>query len=134
MAVCGHNGKNESHIGMSSSIGLTLYDSYANEIQVTQSLSPIDILIQRDQNTQNYSFEYINATSIGFLSNTFLLQNSFKIKSINASIHIEIKPLNLSLGYLLLMKYGFMPILNSTHADYSSFKLFCPSKEFFGIF
>ena len=134
MAVSGHNGKNESHTGMSASIGLTLYDSNANEIQITQSLSPIDILIQRDQNTQNYSFEYINATNIGFLSNTFLLQNSFKIKSINASIHIELKPLNLSIGYLILMKYGFMPILNSTHADYSSFKLFCPSKEFFGIF
>ena len=26
MAVSGHNGKNETHIGMSSSIGLTFYD------------------------------------------------------------------------------------------------------------
>ena len=51
MAMSGHNGKNESHIGMSASISLNLYESNANEIQVTQSLSPIDILIQRDQNT-----------------------------------------------------------------------------------
>ena len=36
MAVSGHNGKNESHTGMSASIGLTLYDSNANEIKITK--------------------------------------------------------------------------------------------------
>ena len=58
MAVSGHNGKNETHIGMSSSVGLTIYDSNANEIKITKSLSPIDIFIQRDEHTQNHSFEY----------------------------------------------------------------------------
>jgi hypothetical protein len=128
MAVSGHNGKNETHIGMSSSVGLTIYDSNANEIKITKSLSPIDIFTQRDEHTQNHSFEYINATSIGFIQGAYLLQNSFKIKSNNASIHIELKPIDMSISYLLVLKFGFMPIVNSTHADYSSFKLFCPSK------
>lgn len=131
MAVNGHNGRNETFIGMSSSIGLTFYDSKANEIKITQSLSPIDILIQRDQNAQNsFSFELINATNIGFLPGAFFLQNSFTIKSNNASIHIELKPLNITLGYLLVLKYGLMPTVNSTSADYSSFKLFCPCSFF----
>jgi len=128
MAVSGHNGKNETYIGMSASIGLAFFDSNSNEIRITESLSPIEILIERDKNTLNYSFEYVNATSIGFLSGAYFLQNSFTIKSSNSSIHIEIKPLNMELGYLLVLKYGYMPIVNSTNADYSSFKLFCPSK------
>ena len=127
MAVSGHNGRNETFIGMSSSIGLEFYDSEANEIQITQSLFPIDILLQRDQSSLNYSFDFINATNIGFLNGAFLLQNSFTIKSNNASIHIELKPVNLTLGYLLVLKFGYMPIVNSTGSDYSSFTFFCPS-------
>jgi hypothetical protein len=128
MAISGHNGNNETHIGLSSSVGLSLYDENANEIEITQSLSPIDILIERDQNINQRSYEYVNATNIGFLSGSFILQNSFKIKMNNASIHIEIKPLNATIAYLLVLKLGYMPLINSTNADYSSFKVFCPSK------
>ena len=131
MAVSGHNGNNETRVGMSTSIGLKFYDENVNEIKITQSLNPIDIVIQRDLNTLNYTFEYVNATNIGLLSGLHLLQNSFKIKMNNASIHIEISPLNQTVGYLLVMKFGFMPILNSTSADYTSFKIFCPSKNYF---
>jgi hypothetical protein len=130
MSVSGHNGNNETHIGMSSSIGLTFYDENANEIEISQSLSPIEIIIQRDKNTQNITFEYVNATNIGFLFGSYFLQNSFKIKTNNASIHIEIKPLNMTIAYLLVVKLGYMPIVNSTSTDFTSFKLFCPSKIF----
>ena len=129
MAISGHNGNNETRVGMSASIGLKFYDENVNEIEITQSVKPIDILIQRDQNTLNYTFEYVNATNIGLLPGLYLLQNSFKIKMNNASIHIEINPLNQTIGYLIVMKLGFMPILNSTSADYTSFKIFCPSKN-----
>ena len=128
MAISGHNGNNETHIGLSSSVGLSLYDENANEIEITQSLSPIDILIERDQNINQRSYEYVNATNICFLTGSFILQNSFKIKMNNASIHIEIKPLNAIIAYLLVLKLGYMPLINSTNADYSSFKVFCPSK------
>jgi len=132
MAISGHNGNNETHIGLSSSVGLSLYDENSNELEITQSLSPIDILIQRDQNVSRIKFEYVNATDNGFLSGSYFLQNSFKIKMNNASIHIELKPLNTSLAYLLVMKLGYMPLINSTHADYSFFKVFCPSnKDYF---
>jgi hypothetical protein len=132
MAISGHNGNNETRIGLSSSVGLSLYDENSNELEITQSLSPIDILIQRDQNVNRIKFEYVNATDIGFLSGSYFLQNSFKIKMNNASIHIELKPLNTSLAYLIVMKLGYMPLINSTNADYSSFKVFCPSnKDYF---
>ena len=77
MAVSGHNGNNESLIGISSSIGLSFYDENSNEIEITQSKSAIDIRIQKDPNTVNYPFYYVNATNIGFLPGTCLLQNFF---------------------------------------------------------
>ncbi len=133
MAISGHNGNNETRIGMSSSIGLSFYDEHANEIEIGQSLLPIDILIQRDQYTLNFAFEYVNATYLGFLQGSYFLQNSFTIKMSNASIHIEIKPLNLTLGYLLVFKLGYMPIVNSTSADYTAFQIFCPSNYIFDL-
>ena len=129
MAVSGHNGNNETLIRMSSSAGLKLYDRNANEIKITQSITPIEMFLMRDLNAFNYSFEYINATSLGFLEGSYFLRNSFKIQTINASIHIEIKPINTSIGYLLVVKLGYMPLVNKTSADYSWFQIFCPSKK-----
>jgi len=126
MAVSSHNGNNETLIGMSSSIGLSFYDQNMNEIEITQTQKPIEMIIKRDPNMADYSFQYINISSFQ-LSSSFL-KNAFYLTAYNASIHIELKPVNFSIGYLLIMKLGYTPILNSTFADFSSFKIFCPSK------
>ena len=126
MAVSGHNGKNETLIGMSSSIGLSFYDQNMNEIEITQTQKPIEMIIKRDPYVADYPFQYINISSFQ-LSSSFL-KNALYLTTNNASIHIEIKHVNFSIGYLLIMKLGYTPILNSTFADYSSFKIFCPGK------
>ena len=132
MAVSGHNGYNETFIGNSSAIELSFYDENSNEIQIDQSHSPIDIKIKRDSSLL-YSFQYVNSTEINdalnVLNSNFLL-NTFTIKSNNASIHIEIKPLIKIKSYLFLLKFGYMPIVNSTYSDFDSFRIFCPSKKF----
>jgi hypothetical protein len=126
MAVSGHNGKNETLIGMSSSIGLSFYDQNMNEIEITQTQKPIEIIIKRDPNMADYSFQYINTTQIELSSSS--LTNAFYLTTKNASIHIELKPVNFTIGYLMVIKLGYTPILNSTFAEFTSFKLFCPSK------
>ena len=129
MAVSGHNVNNETQIGMSSSIGLSIYDSETNnEIEIIQSKSPIDIIMPRDKSVLSYSHQFVNATNLEFHNGSFYLQNNLNITSNNASIHIELMPLNLSIGYLLVFKMGYMPIINSTYADYTTFKIICPSK------
>ena len=50
MAVSGHNGNNESFIGMSASIGLEIYDQNMNEIRMAESRMTIDLIIQKDSN------------------------------------------------------------------------------------
>ena len=133
MAVSGHNGNNESFISNSSLVGLSIYDENANEIKITKSSNAIDIFIERDKNVNDYSssIQYINATEINAsLESSIFLWNSFKIRSNNASVHIELKSVFYNTSYLLVIKYGSMPILNSTYSDLTSFKIFCPSKYF----
>jgi hypothetical protein len=128
MAVSGHNGNNETLIGMSSSLGLSFFDYETNiEIPISQSLSPIDIIIPRDKSVFKYSFQYVNTTNLEFLDGSFYLQNNMNITTQNASLHIELKPLNESISYLIAFKLGQLPIINTTYADYSSFKFICPS-------
>jgi hypothetical protein len=128
MAVSGHNGNNETLIGMSSSLGLSFYDYETNsEISISQSSSPIDIRMPRDKSVSKYSFQYVNATNLDFLDGSFYLQNNMNITTQNASLHIELKPLNESISYLIALKLGHLPIINTTYADYTSFKFICPS-------
>ena len=134
MAVSGHNGNNETQVGLSNSIGLSFFDATGTEMQIAQSSSPIDMIIQRDKKTVDIAFQYINATSLGFLPKSFLMQHSFKIKMINASLRIELKSVNASVAYLVILKLGYMPIVNSTAADFTSFKIMCPSKSQNNVF
>ena len=131
MAVSGHNGNNETFIGMSSSSDLSLYYANMNEIPISRSKSPIGILIQRDNQQIQYPFQYVNTSIINAMENSTYLPNSFTIKSMNASIHIELKPLNTNISYLIVLKMGALPIINSSYADYSSFEIFCPSNKDF---
>jgi len=128
MAVSGHNGYNATRVGMSSAMSLSFYDEKTNVIEISNSQKKIDLRIQRDENAINYPYQYVNATSLGFLTRSYILQNSFKLNMTNVSLHIELKPINLNISYLLVMKLGMMPIVNATGADYNSFRIFCPSR------
>jgi hypothetical protein len=131
MAVCGHNGDNESFIGFSSSIELSFFDENLNEIEIIDTAKPIDIVIPRDPSVSKHPYQYVNVSQFKLPYDSFILQNSFNLISTNASIHIELKPLNQSIGYILVFKLGFSPIVNSIQTDYDSFKIFCPSKKSF---
>ena len=131
MAISGHNGNNESLIGMSSSIGLSFYETETNDkISITQSVSPIELFIHRDTNLV-YPYQYVNISEFGFSSVTQqFLFNTFNLTTQNASVHIELKPLNTkSIGYLIVLKLGYLPVVNSTYADYTFFELFCPGMK-----
>ena len=130
MAVSGHNGNNETLIGMSTSLGLSIFDAEtSNEIAISQSIIPIEIILTRDKSVSFYPFQYVNVTKYVFLNGSFYLQNNFNITTNNASIHIELMPLNKNISYLIVLKLGYIPIINSSYADYTSFKFFCSSKQ-----
>ena len=133
MAVSGHNGNNETLIGLSSSISLSIYDDENfNELNVlANKREPIEVFIERDTSLSSYEYQYVNVTIDNDKNaNLLYLFNNFNLTSQNASIHIELKMAN-SIAYLIVLKYGHLPIINATHADYDTFKLFCPSINFY---
>jgi hypothetical protein len=130
MAVCGHNGNNETKIGLSNSVGISFYDENLNEIKIINSKSTINLTILRDVNLPEYLYQYVNATQIQLSSGSLFLHNGIKLKSKNASLHIELKPVNVTLSYLIVIKLGFTPVINEKTTEYSSFKIFCPSRVF----
>ena len=129
MAPAGHNGNNETNIGFSSLISLSFRDSSKSEVEIRESKFAFDLRVPRDKNLPPIVYQRVNATNVSISAGSHILPNSFHVKSNNASIHINIKPPDLSIGYLVLLKFGYTPILNSTYADYNHFKVLCPNSS-----
>ena len=131
MASNGHNSDNETFVGFSSAIDLTFYGVDGTRIPIENATTrPVDMWIARDPRLGNASsFQYVNATNLTVSATLQFLPNSFTVKSNNASIHIHIKPVNANVGYLLLVKLGYTPIVNATYADYDFMKLMCPQSS-----
>jgi len=114
---------NLANTNVSRSISFSLFDLNGTEISLDY---PIEIFIPRDpnrilppmilQNTtsrqQLFNFHYVNITTI-----------------LSISVHIEIEPLNSSVGYLLIYKFDKIPQLNET----DGWSILCP-KDFHNYF
>lgn len=127
MASSGHNGRNESFIGFSYGISLSLLDQYGIEIVVKNSLRPIEMIIPRDSDLFNNDYVYVDVNSLNISNGSQILPNGILLYATNSSIHIQIKPNNSNSGYLALLKYGSSPILTSEASSYDFWKIFCPN-------
>ena len=133
MAVSGHNGDNESFIGFSSSISLSFYDENLNKMRI-KNVSPIEVIIPRDPTVTNTQYQYVNISQINLSNGSLFLNNGFYVSQTNASVHLELKPLNLSISYLIVMKLSSTPIVNSTYTDFDFYKMICACDKFFSFF
>jgi hypothetical protein len=129
MAPSGKNGNNETNIGLSSTVSLSFFDSNGNTLPITNSKKPIDIWIPRDGNFKNDTFNFVNATGLKLPNGFKLMPSALTIKSNNASIHLNIRKIspNIIVGYLILVKFGDTPFVNSSVSKYDDWKLLCPS-------
>ena len=134
MASCVHNGDNETKIGLSQSIAITFSNNYENEIEIKNLAQLIDIWIPRDLNLPDISPNLVNLTGQSINKNISETQQLFpiglNISAQYASIHLEISPLDISVGYLVLLKFNMTPRIHSTFQDYDNWKMFCPSGKF----
>ena len=136
MALTEINGDNETNIGFSKSLSFDLYDEKHNEIQVINQVTmPIEIWIARDKNLPIQSFKLIDAINTN-ASNNFsswalngaqfvngFIVDGFNLSGFNQSIHIQIKPVNKSVSYLTLLKFGDNP----SFQYYDIINFFCPT-------
>jgi len=127
----------QTNTNLSRSISLTILDRNGNEVSIqTNVTSPIELIIPRDPNLVIPSMTLQNVTSL----NSTLHHQLFYLYYINitsplaVSVHFEIHPLNINLGYLFIFKFDSSPILNSSVNQIDGWTLFCPSSELYLIF
>ena len=119
---------------LSRSLSLSILNQNGNEISIRTTFDhPIELIIPRDPNwnlppmmlqnvfpadgtrhKQLFHLHYVNITA-----------------TLSISVHLEMRPLNISLGYLLIYRFDGPPQLNSSISQIDGWSLFCPSSKFF---
>ena len=137
MALSGTNKKTQANIISSSrSLSYSIYDTDLTEIPVTNQNNPIHFWISKDPTVPVTPFSFINTTIVTNTTSTsndsVQLLNGFVVTGLilsgsNVSLHIQLKPINTSLSYLILVKFGDNPILDEGVAYYDALNLYCPN-------
>jgi hypothetical protein len=128
--------KSKSNTNLSTSIALSILDQNGNEISIQTTFDyPYKFIIPRDPNLIIPSMTLQNVTSMNSTPHHLLFNlhyiNIVQSNNLTVSIHIEMEPLNINLGYLLIYKFDSSPQLNSSINQIDGWSLFCPSSELF---
>jgi hypothetical protein len=127
MATTGANMKELFNYAKLNSISLQFNDENNNEIPIKNSSLPLVAKIKRNDYS-NLKFNQVNATQMNFTQlNQQLMINTLYIANLNSSVNIHLKPNNLTLAYLIVLKLNEYLIFNSTNQfiDYS--QIMCPN-------
>ncbi|CAF3720614.1 unnamed protein product [Rotaria sp. Silwood1] len=121
-----------TNTNMSTAISLSLFDQFENEIFIyTNNKQPIEFFIFRDSNfilpkmfLQNVTL--INSTE-SFYLNIIHINETIINKNLTISLHFEIRPFDINIGYIFIYKFDGIPYMNSSKIDIDKWLLFCPS-------
>ena len=135
------NSDNNTNIGASKSFSYSIYDENSAEISVSNQANPLDFWISKDTTVAVDPFLYVNVLNASQVSNatqaSSLLNggrfingffvNGLTLNGSNVSIHIQIKPTNLSMSYLSFLKFNDNPMFKANFLYYDIINLFCPN-------
>ena len=131
------NSKSSSNTNMSRSISLSILDQNGNEISVRADPDhPIEIILPRDSNLIIPSMNLQNVTSMNATPHNQLFHLHYlnlTTTSLPISVHVEIQPLNTSLGYLFIYRFDQIPLLNTSINLIDGWTLLCPSSRSFEL-
>ena len=121
---------------LSRSLSLTLTDEYGREIIVHST--GIELLIPRDINLVLPPMTLQNVTSMaaGHTNtpqfNLHFININQPNPNISVSVHIQLRPLNVHIAYLMIYRFDDIPRLSSSINQTDGWSLLCPSSE--GLF
>ena len=102
LASFGNTSKSSVNTNLSTSLSLSILDENQNEFHLQTNLShPIEILIPRDPNFILPSMILQNITSIPH-NQLFNLHYVNITTTQSISVHLQIRPLNISVAYLFI--------------------------------
>jgi hypothetical protein len=129
----GSTGQNNQQVFSSApnSFELSFNDHNNNPLGVNNSSHPIFFQLARsiDNSNGRYQFNKVNASKMNFSSGQQLMINSFTISTVNSSVHIQLNSINLSLAYLIVLKFGGTLNLNSSDKTFDYFQIMCPNSS-----
>lgn len=120
--------KVQSNTNMSTFMSLSLIDHNENELSF--QTNAMRLIIPRDPNVIIPALNLQNVSSMNITAHhlTFYLHYVNITSVLPISVHIEMHPLNESLGYLLIYRFDQTPQLNSSLNFIDGWTLFCPSQ------
>jgi hypothetical protein len=132
----------QANTGLSTLLSINFLDANNNEILVhTNADQAIELIIPRDVNSvaplmvlQNVSVLSPNSTINNRQFNLHFINITQSNNNISVSVHLEMRPLNVSLGYMLIYKFDDIPQLNSSINRIDGWSLMCPLSKNLTIF
>lgn len=130
-AFVGVNGNNGLYISESQSVGLKFFTNGMTERPVSNFDAGIYFWIGRNSD-QDIPFEQVIIDSSTYNSSqNQLVPFKTNLSTPYQSIIIDIMPNNLlTVGYLIVLKYGKTPVISSINQLYDSFLIGCPSGKY----
>lgn len=131
------NSRSQANTNLSTTVSLSMLDQNGNDVPVQASIDhPFEVIIPRDANMVVPSMTLQNITSSNITPHSQLFNLHFvnitpsqSSSNLTVSLHLEIRPLNASLGYLLIYRFDGSPQLNSSINQTDGWSLLCPSSE-----
>ena len=121
-------------MNLSRSISLSLMDQQGNAIPLRTTVDqPLEMIIPRDPSFRLPPMSLQNVTS---MTNDSLDHRLFNLHSMDftptsssssLALHLEVHPLSVNLSYLMIYRFDYSPILNSSFSQIDGWSLFCPS-------
>ena len=95
--------------------------------------TPMDFFIIRNVSDELTLFvEYNKSVVLSMMraaDDLSLFYNVFNLSGSPVSIHVQIRPVNLT-QYVIFLKYGGLPQLNNRKIDFDYFELFCEDGKY----
>lgn len=129
-AFVGVNGKNGLNLEGSKSVGLKFLTKNMTESAVSDYEPGIYFWIAKSS-SEDVPFEEVNYGNLTSRVNSRnqLLCFLITMSTPNQSITVDIMSNSENVGYLIVLKYGQSPTINSTNQLYDSFLISCPNGE-----
>ena len=127
LASFGNSSQSSTNTNLSTSISLSILDQNGNEFPLqTDHSKPIEIFIPRDSNLIPPPMILQNITSSPH-NHLFNLHYVNITSKQSISLHMEIRPLDITLAYLFIYKFDQIPLLNSSISQTDGWTIFCPA-------
>jgi hypothetical protein len=127
----------QTNLNLSNLLSITFFDKNNHEIPVQTTVNnSIEFFIPRDVNLivppmviQNVSSLIVDSLINNRQFNLHFINITQSNSNMSISIHLQMRSLNNSLGYMLIYKFDSIPQLNSSLNNIDGWSMLCPNSK-----